>query len=297
MDYTNLLAALDLLDDLVREYNIAVPGERVSIPLWNQVIKFQELHPVDSPAIRDAYMERRYKMTVFLKDKGIIKEFEIEEAGHRWDYRLIIEADPQTVREAFDLCSTEEFERQKEAQREREKQKKVETKVAPVTSNPVTPAMAQKRRHRIKFYEWITLIVAILALVGTWLGVPGFQEWANRWFHIPTLQRSEEPADSLRRRTVKLADDLASFNAERFAGRPTDQRESRQYDQESINLYIAKYRDRTVGILQELQAKGLDTGLLNAPGAAPSRYLMPDEIRQLRDLAYHLDGQDQVVRF
>jgi len=73
--------------------------------------------------------------------------------------------------------------------------------------------------------------------------------------------------------------------------------DARQYDQETINLYLVQYKSRTVGILQELQAKGMDVGLLAAPGAAQQRFLMPDETRQLRDLAYHLDEKGNLVHF
>lgn len=97
IDYTNLLAALDILDDLVCELNIAALGQPVSIPLWNQLIKFQELQPMDSPGVRDAYMERRYKMAGFLKAKGVIEGFSLQTADHRWQNRLVVVAQPKTV--------------------------------------------------------------------------------------------------------------------------------------------------------------------------------------------------------
>jgi hypothetical protein len=37
MDYTNLLAAIDVMDDLIRELNIAPPGSTAEIPLWNHL--------------------------------------------------------------------------------------------------------------------------------------------------------------------------------------------------------------------------------------------------------------------
>jgi len=107
-----------------------------------------------------------------------------------------------------------------------------------------------------------------------------------------------EPKNSLRKRTLGLASDLNIFLAERWARRPPGHGEDTlKYDQATFNLYMKLYRNRTVGILQELQDKGLDTGLLAVPGGAPSRFLLPDEIRQLRDLAYHLDEQGNLVRF
>ena len=107
-----------------------------------------------------------------------------------------------------------------------------------------------------------------------------------------------EPKNSLRKRTLGLANDLNVFLAERWAKRPPGHgQETMKYDQATLDLYMKLYKSRMVGILQELQDKGLDTGLLAAPGGASSRFLLPDEIRQLRDLAYHLDENGNVVKF
>ena len=107
-----------------------------------------------------------------------------------------------------------------------------------------------------------------------------------------------EPKNSLRKRTLGLANDLNVFLGERWAKRPPGHgADTMKYDQATLDLYMKLYKSRTVGILQELQDKGLDTGLLAAPGGASSRFLLPDEIRQLRDLAYHLDERGNVVRF
>lgn len=192
-----------------------------------------------------------------------------------------------------------------------------------------------KGRRGVTRGDWIaltTLFVSAIACMAAWLAVPGFQEWVkihtgmagtpalqNGALQMPdrfaaaralpeqaaapaeknnkTRRTAAEPTDSLRRRTLRLADDLDAFLAERFAKRPASPEEAGQYDQATINLYLALYKTRTVGTLQELQAKGLDVGSLNAPGAAPSRHLIGNELRQLRDLAYHLDANNQVVHF
>jgi hypothetical protein len=107
-----------------------------------------------------------------------------------------------------------------------------------------------------------------------------------------------EPKNSLRKRTLGLANDLNVFLGERWARRPPGHgQDTLKYDQATLDLYMKLYKSRTVGILQELQDKGLDTGLLAAPGGASTRFLLPDEIRQLRDLAYHLDEKGNVVKF
>src|SRR5207302_10636827 len=83
-----------------------------------------------------------------------------------------------------------------------------------------------------------------------------------------------EPKNSLRKRTLGLANDLNVFPGERWARRPPGHGpDTMKYDQATLDLYMKFYKSRMVGILQELQDKGLDTGLLGAPGGAPSRFL------------------------
>ena len=107
-----------------------------------------------------------------------------------------------------------------------------------------------------------------------------------------------EPKNSLRKRTLGLANELNVFLGERWARRPPGHGpDTMRYDQATLDLYMKLYKNRMVGILQELQDKGLDAGLLAAPGGASSRFLLTDEIRQFRDLAYHLDEKGNAVKF
>src|SRR5207302_9867252 len=97
-----------------------------------------------------------------------------------------------------------------------------------------------------------------------------------------------EPKNSLRKRTLSLANDLNVFLGERWARRPPGHGpDTMKYDQATLDLYMKLYRNRMVGILQELQDKGLDTGLLAAPGGASSRLLLPDDVPRLHELASH----------
>ncbi len=64
-------------------------------------------------------------------------------------------------------------------------------------------------------------------------------------------------------------------------------------------VYLNKFRDRTVGIIAELKAKGLLTGYWDGAMEKGAEFRMPmgEETHRLRELAYHLDRQDKVVRF
>jgi len=103
-DLENFLAVYDVLIDIQKELNVAAEGEHVDIPMIPPVIKFSELLPRDTVALRDQYYSRRWKVTKFLVNKGVIRGFKIQEGfglGHRWQKRMLIAADRGPVSEAL----------------------------------------------------------------------------------------------------------------------------------------------------------------------------------------------------
>jgi hypothetical protein len=120
-----------------------------------------------------------------------------------------------------------------------------------------------------------------------------------------------EPRNSLRKRVIRLAEDLESLLRELGATLPSQQdlqtmtqeqkNVSNQKYQEVSNKitasYLDKFRPRTVGIIAELKAKGLLTEYWDGPleKGAEFRPLQGEEIHRLRELAYHLDAQDRVI--
>ena len=103
LDLENFLAAYDVLIDIQKELNVAAEGEHVDIPMIPPVIKFSELLPRDTVALRDQYYSRRWKVTKFLANNGVIRGFEIEEGFrlHRWEKRMLIAADRGAVSEVL----------------------------------------------------------------------------------------------------------------------------------------------------------------------------------------------------
>jgi hypothetical protein len=127
---------------------------------------------------------------------------------------------------------------------------------------------------------------------------------------VLTVPVARESRDSLRRRTLRLVNELDAYGKERGEARMTisTTRDSKgqipalnQYDSETITMYVSRgMKERTLGIVGELKAKGLDTGYLES--AAEQRPLSSvggfglSELGQLRELAYHLDVNGNVVR-
>jgi hypothetical protein len=127
------------------------------------------------------------------------------------------------------------------------------------------------------------------------------------------IPQIKEPQNSLRRRVMRLADDLDSLLLEQSKALPTqeqsrsmtpEQRDAANHAFDEVSkktnlVYLEKFRPRTVGIIAELKAKGLLTDYWDGPmeKGAEFRLLQGAETHRLRELAYHLDAQDQVVRF
>jgi hypothetical protein len=126
-----------------------------------------------------------------------------------------------------------------------------------------------------------------------------------------------EPQYSLRRRTMKLADDIDQFFVERKETHPPYtngipdaigrqgevNRKSDEYDQETARQCMARFGDQIIGVPRELRNKGLNVRYLDrndpprclSPAAPDTPYESDTDI--LRYLAYMLDANDRVVHF
>ena len=118
----------------------------------------------------------------------------------------------------------------------------------------------------------------------------------------------EEPSNSLRRRVIRLTDELESFTQERnekmpgytttAAMTPEEQQRAMKpqqiYEQQTTDLYKVRFSRQTVGIIRELKTKGLPVTPYYEQ-AASMRMLLPGEVDHLRDLAHYLDERGNVI--
>jgi hypothetical protein len=135
---------------------------------------------------------------------------------------------------------------------------------------------------------------------------------------------SKEPKDSLRRRTMQVADELYDYLKARAEGQPpaaspnsndpnpSEERKKeiqtwQKYQRETEDYYSKNFRDRMVGIVKEYESKGVSTHYLEndfkqrVPGvmAIGSGWegSPMDELSQFRDLAYRVDARDHLIVF
>jgi hypothetical protein len=135
---------------------------------------------------------------------------------------------------------------------------------------------------------------------------------------------TQEPNDSLRRRTVKLADEFTMYLAGMLESKkkppdafpnsadpnPSEERKkeiqaSQTYYQGIEDYYAKHFRDRFVGIVKEYEYRGVRTGYLANEFAQRVPYIPQlgsvmdglDDISRFRDLAYHVDARDHLITF
>jgi hypothetical protein len=92
----NRLYLLELLEDMLGELELGT--SRPAIKLWNQVIKYPQLHPGDGIQIRQNYMKRRYQMAQLLEQHGIVSNVDVPRGQSGYDVDLLFQGDPAHVR-------------------------------------------------------------------------------------------------------------------------------------------------------------------------------------------------------
>lgn len=136
-----------------------------------------------------------------------------------------------------------------------------------------------------------------------------------------TPDQPKESPNSLRRRTLRLADELTDFAIKSRESsppvavpdsrdpNPSDEKKAamknyRDYWENVEKMYMRKYRDRAVGIVKEYNAKGVPTGYLEndfrqrPPYVAAGtlvEFTQGDDLFWLRQLAYCVDANDNAI--
>jgi hypothetical protein len=174
----------------------------------------------------------------------------------------------------------------------------------------------------------VLITVAIVMLVHVANELHEGAEFASPHFPAPTVPTIEashpESPSSLRRRTMKVADDISIYLRERqdhhppsaypdsSVPNPTDERKKAiqvclAYDQETMDYYSRHFKDRMIGIVREYNVKGVKTGylersfeqripIMGGPGTIIEDGPL-DEVAQFRSLAYRVDESDNLITF
>jgi hypothetical protein len=138
------------------------------------------------------------------------------------------------------------------------------------------------------------------------------------------LRPPKEPENSLRRRTMQVANEAENYLVSRandpnrppFAipdssnPDPSDEQKRaiekyRAYEQETYNYYFSHYKERMVGIVKEYEQKGVRTGSLESdlsqrppilviPGSV-AQFTYMDDLYQFRELAYHVNADGDLT--
>jgi hypothetical protein len=111
-----------------------------------------------------------------------------------------------------------------------------------------------------------------------------------------------EPRDSLRRRTLRLANDIEAFESienekqqEYMQAHNGEPNAANHYASEHEARFVSSgLKERAVATIKELEGKGLPMGFLQYVSQNGDIGL---DLEHLRDLAYRLNGDDTLERF
>lgn len=129
----NFLAVYDVILDIKNDMQLS---EKPKIPLWQSLIKFPILMPLDSIGTRDRYCEFRWKAVELLKRRNVINDFKYLEGSHRWESKITIAADEAHVNAVADIFDSEYEKRNKS---EDEAQEEEQTEIKAGDSLPLEP--------------------------------------------------------------------------------------------------------------------------------------------------------------
>jgi len=130
----------------------------------------------------------------------------------------------------------------------------------------------------------------------------------------PKANAFVEPANSLRRRTIALVEELNEFwrNRPSPAGQigPSNPEYLKYYRDAQTAYENEHFRQRLVGIVSQYKMAGVDTGTMEQAFSQPERlvgsipyggwslencFSFMSELCQLENLAYHIDAHDQPI--
>jgi hypothetical protein len=146
--------------------------------------------------------------------------------------------------------------------------------------------------------------------------ISGLETENKRLWNDDSQFRQAKPAqfieskNSLRRKTIKVANDLVIF----WSKHPQPSQlqlqgpVAEQYWRDTNAAYSnAGFNERILGIVRQYKAKGVNIGWLEQAAEQPERlwgsapfggtdcFVYPSELCQLRELAYHVDAQDNLI--
>ncbi len=168
----NRLYIIDVGEDMLGQLELGVASP--SIQLWNQVIKYQQLHPGDGTQIRQNYMMRRYQAAQLLERHGVVSNVDVPKGQSGYDVEMLFRGDPSRVR-ALIIAVRRSF------------PKRVSQQVAPVSfwkryaSEFFALVLGVAVTLAVVRWSWVYLAFAILPLVGVMRATRIIPSWPGIW--------------------------------------------------------------------------------------------------------------------
>jgi len=157
----NFLAVYDVLQDIKDEMQLS---ELPRIPLFQSIIRFPILAPMDSIGHRDRYCDFRSKAVELLKRKNVIKDYKLLEGGHRWESKIAIVANETEVNETVEIFDDIYEKRTRNEDNKHEKQSTEIQAGDKLSLEPTDKVTILWLLKHVSVLYWITFVSLLLAL-------------------------------------------------------------------------------------------------------------------------------------
>ncbi len=258
----NFYAVYDVALDIRADLQL---GQAPIVPMVPSLIKFPILMPADGVNMRDRYGNLRWKAMKFLESKSVIGKIDIQQHGHRWGARAVLDVNAEAFTETFATLEAELNRRTAdkdpvtEDAKPMEKDKKLES---PKFDKITLPWLV----HHLPLRLWISAlgIVAVVFVAGVQVGqISIVREFLGK----PVPHATIEPAllkDRIDRLTESYSKNVAQITAqilseEQAAGKTIYSHEQKPHIDAANRLRVlldnehTKYRE-AVSELRALQS-------------------------------------------
>lgn len=130
LDYINMLRVYDTVLDINEQIQLT-NKTKVYIHLLPSLIRFNVLFPADTIGMRDKYCETRWDSLKYLKEQGVIEEFNHNNAFHRWETVVTISLKLSTFENFFGKIKDKYAEHNKAVAEKEDKPKVENLKIDP----------------------------------------------------------------------------------------------------------------------------------------------------------------------
>jgi hypothetical protein len=182
----NLFALYDVALDVRSDLQL---NQQPCVPMVPSVVRFPVLMPADGINMRDRYGNLRWKAMKYLESRGVIRQIELRQGGHRWQSQARLQVDATAFGDVFTALEAEACRR--EAARHRTDEPHEHERVPPVARASMefekVTLLWLVRHVPVRF--WVSAVGAILLVFAAGAQI-GQLAWVRELIGKPTTPQA-----------------------------------------------------------------------------------------------------------